>query len=328
VTHNKILRRLIRYFVISFTIFALAIGGIFAVLFSARNLDTHRAELTNQAKNAAAGLARMFESEKPEYTGDCLCEISHYLELIESITASDVWVVDYHLGQITFGCRYPRARFLGLPDDVGHIINDAFRGDTALCHKSFNMFFDNPYITVATPIALGDGEIVGVLLTHTRVSGINELTGSGILLLLYSMLAAVVLSVGVAVMLSSRFTLPLGKMKNAAIQIGGGDYSIRTGVAQDDEIGELAAVMDGMAQKLALSAEESRKLEKMRRDFVANISHELRTPITVMRGSLEALCDGVITEPDRIAEYHEQMLRECKHMGTLVTDLLEITRHK
>jgi len=321
---NKILRRLTLYFVATFAVFALVIGVIFTALFFRRNLDTHKEEFTRRAIIVAEGLSEMVAASEADEL--CLCEAEDYLQLIASITTSDVRVVDRYLGEIIFGCRHRQVRRIGLPADAGHIIGSAFMGETTLCHRSFAMYLDNPYVTVATPITLPDGEIIGVLIMHTFVQGINDVTRSGIMLLLYSMLAGVLVSVGVAVMLSKRFTLPLSKMKAAAIKIGEGDYSASTRVKQRDEIGELAAVMDSMAKKLAASAEESKKLEKLRRDFVANISHELRTPITVIRGSLEALCDGVVNEPVKIKEYHDQMLWEIKYLGRLVSDLLDLSR--
>ena len=115
-------------------------------------------------------------------------------------------------------------------------------------------------------------------------------------------------------------------MKTAALRISGGDYSVKTDVAQDDEIGELAAALDDMAEKLNAASKESSKLEKLRRDFVANISHELRTPVTVIRGSLEALCDGVVSESPMVEDYHRQMLSESIYLERLISDLLDLSR--
>ncbi len=74
------------------------------------------------------------------------------------------------------------------------------------------------------------------------------------------------------------------------------------------------------------AAEESVKLEKLRQDFISNISHELRTPITVMRGSLEALYEGVITDEAKKHEYIGQMLAETVHLQRLVNDLLDLSK--
>lgn len=71
---------------------------------------------------------------------------------------------------------------------------------------------------------------------------------------------------------------------------------------------------------------ESERLEQLRRDFVANVSHEFRTPLTVIKGSLEALMDGTIDQPQDIEHYHQRMLSETKSLERLVGDLLELSR--
>ena len=65
---------------------------------------------------------------------------------------------------------------------------------------------------------------------------------------------------------------------------------------------------------------------EINRNFVSSVAHELRTPVAVLRGSLEALCDGVITESGQVREYHRQMLSESIYLQRLVTDLLEFSR--
>ncbi len=68
------------------------------------------------------------------------------------------------------------------------------------------------------------------------------------------------------------------------------------------------------------------RFEKMRQDFIINVSHELRTPVTVIRGSMEALCDNIITEPERIDEYHQQILSESIHLQKLINDLIDLSK--
>ena len=88
------------------------------------------------------------------------------------------------------------------------------------------------------------------------------------------------------------------------------DYTERCSIKQNDEIGALAATLDELGSRLLDADEAGRKLEKLRRSFIANISHELRTPVTVIRGSLEALNDKVVTDKEEVEQYYRQMLKE------------------
>ena len=69
-----------------------------------------------------------------------------------------------------------------------------------------------------------------------------------------------------------------------------------------------------------------KKLDQMRFDFFANVSHELRTPITVIRAYTETLVDGVVQEEEKIVQYYDRMLSECKSMERLVGDLLILSK--
>ncbi len=71
---------------------------------------------------------------------------------------------------------------------------------------------------------------------------------------------------------------------------------------------------------------ESEKLEQLRKDFIANISHEFRTPLTVINGSLEALMDGTIKEKNDIERFYHRMSVETRSLQRLVGDLLELSR--
>lgn len=325
---NKILFRLISYFVTSFIIFALIIGVIFTAIFSKNNMDVHKATLEERAVNVAETLSAMLESnvdgKAKQGTG-----FGAYLRFIEDISMNEVWVVNGDLEPITCGeeehTAHEELLNKELPDWAVDTVLSAINEKT-LISDSFSTQGEPPSLLTAMPIILQDGSVIGVVLLHSHVSDVNELTHNGVMILVLSMTVAVFISVFVAVILSSRFTKPLSKMKDAALQISSGDYTVKTGLTQLDEIGELASVMDDMADKLGDAAQEHIKLEKLRQDFTANISHELRTPVTVIRGSLEALCDGVVSEPEKVRDYHRQMLSESIYLERLVSDMLDLAR--
>lgn len=80
------------------------------------------------------------------------------------------------------------------------------------------------------------------------------------------------------------------------------------------------------AVALVQDVSESQRLEQLRRDFVANVSHEFRTPLTVIRGSLEALSDGTVSDPETVSRYIRRLLAETRGLERLVGDLLDLSR--
>jgi signal transduction histidine kinase len=71
---------------------------------------------------------------------------------------------------------------------------------------------------------------------------------------------------------------------------------------------------------------ERERLEQLRKEFIANVSHEFRTPLTVIKGSVEAIMDGAVVQPTDIERYHERVLSEARSLERLVTDLLDLSR--
>jgi signal transduction histidine kinase len=137
---------------------------------------------------------------------------------------------------------------------------------------------------------------------------------------------ALFIAVLLAIWLSYAFGRPLNRMKNTALTLAGGAYGAKTGVRRADEIGKLAQAMDVLSDKLSEAKRLKEQQEQLRTEFLSNVSHELRTPATVLRGSLEALRDGVVTDPEQVKQYHEQMLRETLGLQRLTNDLLELSK--
>lgn len=128
--------------------------------------------------------------------------------------------------------------------------------------------------------------------------------------------------------MSFRFTAPIRKITQIANELAHGNLSIQTNIHQKDEIGQLAYSMDQLAIELRKSKEIQRNEAKMHDNFLADISHELKTPVTVIRGSLESLADGVIKDPEDVAAYYQQMLAESQYLQKLIQDLLMISTLK
>ena len=124
------------------------------------------------------------------------------------------------------------------------------------------------------------------------------------------------ISLLIARWLARGMTQPLRDMAAAARAMETGDYTARVTTTSRDEVGQLAAAFNRMSAELAV-------LEKSRRDLVANVSHELKTPITAIRAHLENLADGV-EQPD--PKTLQVMLTQTERLGRLVDQLLDLSR--
>ena len=253
-------------------------------------------------------------------------KIFRSMRMIEDIAMGEVWIVDAKTGNIVQG-RNEKGRsfsYLKLPPNAEETIKKAISGETTTT-ENFNDYLNENSITVAVPIKNGQ-TIEGVVLLHSPVKYMSSALKSGIYTLIFSILAALILASISAVWLSISFTKPLNKIRNTTRELAKGNYEVTTQVNQSDEIGELAKSIDKLALQLDKSSKESERFEKMRQNFIANISHELRTPITVIRGSIEAICDGIISDPEQLKDYNEQILSDSIHLQRLVNDLIDLTK--
>ena len=111
---------------------------------------------------------------------------------------------------------------------------------------------------------------------------------------------------------------PLREMSVAAKKFGQGDFTSRIEVTSDDEIGQLAMALNNMAQSLS-------QLESMRRSFVANVSHELKTPMTSIGGFIDGILDGTIPRSEE-KKYLRIVSEEVQRLSRLVRSMLNLSR--
>jgi len=136
----------------------------------------------------------------------------------------------------------------------------------------------------------------------------------------WEVLLAGALASGIALLIARwvarGMTQPLRDMAQAARKMETGDYSQRVHTSSRDEVGQLAQAFNRMSAELD-------QLDRLRRDLVANVSHELKTPISALRAHLENLLDGV-ERPD--PETLQVMLTQSERLGRLVDQLLDLSR--
>jgi signal transduction histidine kinase len=146
------------------------------------------------------------------------------------------------------------------------------------------------------------------------------------------MLATVLLvfAGGIAVALGTFFasalTERITRLEDAARAIENGDLSARASIAGRDEIAALAQSFNQMAQRLQTADQKQRELDALRRDLVAWAGHDLRTPLASIRVLVEALADGMITDPLTTQQYLAQAKKQVDKLSVLVDDLFQVSQ--
>lgn len=170
----------------------------------------------------------------------------------------------------------------------------------------------------AAPIVSKSGDTVGALFVCTETSATNvfvtTMTKTLIMECLWVLLAALI----AVYFISERITRPLKEMSLAAKSFASGQFDVRVPVIGHNEVADLAQAFNNMAGSLA-------KTEEMRRSFIANVSHDLRTPMTTIAGFIDGILDGAIP-PEKHEYYLGIIASEIRRLSRLVTTLLDITR--
>ncbi|HEY6286255.1 MAG TPA: HAMP domain-containing sensor histidine kinase, partial [Ktedonobacteraceae bacterium] len=126
--------------------------------------------------------------------------------------------------------------------------------------------------------------------------------------------------------LARRLTKPLTSLTLAAEQMGEGNYAQRVVIPKGrDELGRMASSFNSMAEKIESDVTELHRQDQMRRDLIANIAHDLATPLTAIQGFSEALADDVITDPQARQDTAQLIGREVQRLRRLVSDMQQMT---
>jgi two-component system OmpR family sensor kinase len=186
--------------------------------------------------------------------------------------------------------------------------------------------------TFATAPVVVDGRLVGLVVVAVRAprpstSGIPRELGQ--LLSLPSTLLLTVATVVVAMVIFYPARRRLRALEYAAQRLGGGDLCARAPQKGGDEIARVAAAFNRMAEELQTRDAAVRTSDALRRKMMADVSHELKTPLTAMRGYIETLrMPEVVLDEDRRHRYFETIDRETRRLERIVKDLLDLARYE
>lgn len=163
-----------------------------------------------------------------------------------------------------------------------------------------------------------DGSIFIVTILEETVPEIKSLIADGLVAIaMILVLTAVMLTVWIY----TSFINPIKKLQVAAQNIKDGNLDFTVDVESNDEIGELCRTFEEMRQRLKDNAEEKLSGERENKTLISNIAHDLKTPITAVKGYAEGLIDGVADTPEKRDKYIRTIYNKANEMDTLINEL-------
>ena len=294
-------------FILSYIIFGVA---AFAVIATLSTLLTHRYLIQSQSQTLYDEANLIASSYSGNYDEDAinLETIGPQLKAIGTYLHSQIWVMDKN-GNIIADSKGERN---------GEIIKDF--DPTAGGTKNYmtgNFFgsFDEDVISVCSPIT-GNYKTRGYVVIHLPMSELTENENQILNIVYITSIIVFMLSLVILIVFDAVVYRPLRKVTEGARQYADGNLKHVIDVDTHDEMGYLAGTMNYMSSELD-------KAEEYQHSFIANISHDFRSPLTSIKGYLEAILDGTIP-PESQNRYLKRVIDETERLTKLTSSMLTL----
>ncbi len=313
------------YFVLfaSILLGVLAFLGIsFIMLFNAYSLSEQTRLLSENTKTVASSISTTLSvndlNNKYSFEKEIICDS---LVVLSQAIDADIFVCDV-AGQVVL-CK-EKSNIVPYYGEFGTCsVHSQMRLDDKFLQQVYEggavskgLVGDAECYVVGTAITDG-GQIIGSVFAIAETGTTNIATIVIRLFFLCAIITLIIASVFIWI-LTKRIVSPLREMSTAAKRFAVGDFSYRVAVNGDDEMADLGRAFNDMADALD-------KLESSRRSFVANVSHELKTPMTSIAGFIDGILDGTI--PKSKQDYYLKIVSdEVRRLSRLVVAMLNMSK--
>jgi len=287
-------------------------GGLF-LAFSTRYFQEDKQEsLLRNARQAAALTAANLQSYDYQYISEKQL-LSGY-SIISATTGTEIFLVDGNGRTMicTEGDNCSHRTYTLAADIMQKVMSGKF-----IENGTLEGIYSSPFYTVGVPVEV-NGTTFGAVFVSLPADELWNYVADLIDVFFLCAIIAIIISSIVIYFVTRRLIRPLREMVAATKSFSAGDFSVRVPVEGYDEIGQLASAFNNMASSLA-------DLESVRRSFIANVSHELKTPMTTIGGFIDGILDGTVPEEKR-RQYLETVSEEVHRLSRMVKSMLNVAR--
>lgn len=295
--------------------------GTMLVFFVARYSDTEKRNLLLENANRVATLMseRTVLVNNSVYIGDTETSwLSSVVEIISASISADIFITDVR-GEALFCNDIGRCvhRDSLIPKDICSRASQ----DSIFIKSTLGELYSDPHFVAAVPIISDIGmkqEVTGIVFVAADNVTFSDYKGDITKIFFCAAIATFTIVACIIWFFSYKMIKPLQQMSVAAKKLANDDFSVRVPVTSSNEIGTLARTFNEMADSLAAS-------ESTRRNFIANVSHELKTPMTTIAGFIDGILDGTIPQ-NKQKQYLRIVSTEVKRLSRLVASMLSLSR--
>ncbi|MGX7024273.1 sensor histidine kinase [Vagococcus hydrophili] len=326
---KKIMTRLIRNYTLLLMLFSLVILFVFFSLLNRQATDIHKEQLIEQGDIIAKNIMEdeLVSKETDDDMGshsrrmrnrNHMMTSNSYLNLISSLSTDEIFIVDTKGDSLISGHMMDEEP-KELDDDGRAILNVVLKSqeptylDQEIKQKGYGVpLFDNEGTIYGSVIAISTKE-------NTVTQSLKDYR-----ILIWSILIALLIAIIISIYLARSFVKPIYQMADFTEMLIQNDYQQDLDIKTKDELAALGSKLLILSDRLAIAQKEQENKEKSQKLFLSQISHELRTPVMVIKNSLEILGDNFLNENER-QDYIKQLLKETDQLNVLVNDLLELS---
>ncbi|MCI9539948.1 MAG: HAMP domain-containing histidine kinase [Lachnospiraceae bacterium] len=298
-------------FIIGYLLFGLFSFLTIAILTSNWTFKHLAKERAQELYNEANLIANQYGSE---YYNNQMTrsEVSIQLKAVDTFLNVQIWMVDTE-GNIIINTRDSSLTTSAIPD-----FDPAFIGRSLYQIGSYYNMFPEEMITVSAPIT-SNFRTRGYIIIHSSIRSLKSAKDALLNISYITLLVIFLLSLIFLVVFTIIIYRPLKKITAAANAYAAGDLKYKVNCHSNDEMGYLAATLNYMAHEL-------NKSEEYQKNFIANVSHDFRSPLTSIKGYVEAMKDGTI--PYEMQEkYLDIVIFETERLRKLTSSLLTLNSY-
>lgn len=305
-----------RYYLGAALIVTASLGIMLLLLFITYNNHLSH-EKREQLKNACVSVSDFLETSIEDNQSSPLQSAHFVMSNIAKLQNCDVFVTDKS-GDI-IACVCDDFGVNGTCEHIGTTIDIKHLKGISSGKELFGTagYYSSPHYIAATPVET-DGKISGYVFAGASSESVKGLINNSVKIYVLSAFVPLIIMFAALYAMTYRINKPIKLMSEAAKAMSKGDFSKRIPVTSDDEIGELAVSFNQMTNSLS-------RLEETRKSFIANVSHEMRTPMTTIGGFIDGIIDGTI-EPEKQGYYLNIISNEIKRLSRMVQSMLNLAR--